>query len=103
MKARPTPNLCSWATNKMFVTTAEIAQILREQHYLGPISRGIAWQDKYGVMVLSSPTSRRLPTVTWLEISRWCLYGEKNGGSRQWKSVRHSLKRFFSHVTTVVS
>jgi len=60
-----------------------VAPFLTERHYLGAIGRGMAWSDAYGVVVLTKPTSRRLPNDgTWLELARWCLIGERNGGSR---------------------
>lgn len=77
-------------------------QVLQERHYLGPTMRGIGWRDDYGCLVLASPTSRHLPT-NWLELTRWCLNGEKNGGSRQWSIVRKAIKSRFPSITTVVS
>lgn len=79
----------------------DVEAILRERHYLGPTSRGFAWSDEYGVLVLASPTSRHLPT-DWLELTRWCLTGEKNAGSRQWAKVARYL-RAEHPATTVVS
>jgi hypothetical protein len=75
---------------------------LKANHYLGPINRGFGYRDEYGCLVLSSPTSRRLP-LHWLELSRWCLNGSKNGGSRQWATVRKLIKTRFPDCTTVVS
>lgn len=83
---------------------AEVADFLKRRHYLGPIDRGIAWSDEYGVLVLGNPTSRRLPQDRWLELTRWCLTGEKrNGGSSQWARVTRWLRRALPEVTTVVS
>lgn len=83
-------------------TPAEVADYLATNHYLGPAKRGVAWEDEYGCMVLASPTNRHLPT-DWLELTRWCLRGEKNAGSRQWSAVRKALLRDRPTVTTVVS
>lgn len=81
-----------------------VAAYLDANHYLGATGRGIAWSDEYGVLVLAKPTSRRLPQDgTWLELVRWCLVGERNGGSRQWKRVRQWLRESMPAVTTVVS
>lgn len=79
-----------------------VNQTLNDRHYLGSIGRGIAWEDEFGCMVLTNPTSRRLP-MRWLEIARWCLHGEKNGGSRQWARVRRQIRVIRPDVTTVVS
>ena len=35
---------------------SSVAQLLRENHYLGPTKRGVAWQDEDGVMVFLSLT-----------------------------------------------
>lgn len=76
--------------------------ILSNHHYLGPTKSGaLAWRDEHGVMVFSTPRSRRLPGE-WLELTRWCLTGEANAGSRQWASfvgyARANIK-----TTTIVS
>jgi hypothetical protein len=78
--------------------------MLEAQHYLGK-SRRARWtyQDEFGVMVWANPTSRRLPQQQWLELVRWCLTGEKNGGSQQWGRVRRLLLQIFPDVTTCVS
>lgn len=81
---------------------ARINQTLRRDHYLGETSRGVAWEDRLGCLVVASPTSRRLPRE-WLELSRWCLNGTKNGGSMQWARVRRWLLDRFPLATTVVS
>lgn len=75
---------------------------LAARHYLGPINRGWGYRDEFGVLVVSTPTSRRIPT-TWLELSRWCLFGVKNGGSRQWKAARAWIAKRFPAATTIVS
>ena len=86
------------------ISPRHVAQYLREAHYLGPSARGFGWSDEYGVLLLAKPTSRRLPQDgTWLELVRWCLNGQPNGGSRQWAAVRRYLLRERSEVTTVVS
>ena len=81
---------------------ANVAAFLDAHHYLGRARRGVAWSDDLGVLVLASPTSRHLPT-DWLELSRWCLIGERNGGSRQWARVARWLREERPDVTTVVS
>jgi hypothetical protein len=81
---------------------SNINDFLSANHYLGRISTGIAWSDKWGVMVLGSPTSRRLP-ANWLEIKRWCLLGKKNGGSQQFKAVRRWVTSAMPNITTIVS
>lgn len=87
----------------MIVPPACVAPFLDANHYLGRTSRGFAWSDQFGVMVLASPTSRMLPHDTWLELTRWCLVGERNGGSRQWASVCRWLRANRPDITTVVS
>jgi hypothetical protein len=79
----------------------DVADILQQKHYLGKTSRGFAWSDEFGVIVLASPTSRHLPQ-DWLELTRWCLTGEKNAGSKQWSKVARYL-RHEHPATTVVS
>lgn len=77
--------------------------ILREKHYLGPIRRGIAWRDRFGVIVVANPTSRRLP-ARWLELARWCIVSdEKNAGSQQWAAFVRALRRLRPDCSTVVS
>ncbi len=78
--------------------------LLESEHYLGR-SRRAKWtyQDEFGVMVWANPTSRRLPQQTWFELVRWCLLGQKNGGSQQWGRVRKLLLLNFPNVTTCVS
>lgn len=68
-----------------WVSSKSVGPFLQRLHYLGPVTRGFCWSDEHGVLVLAKPTSRRLPQDgTWLELVRWCLLGQKNGGSRQW-------------------
>lgn len=89
----PTTGLCN---------RDDVNPVLAARHYLGPCWRGDGWSDEFGVLVLASPTSRRLPG-DWLELVRWCLYGVKNGGSRQWSRVAKWLRSDHPEVTTVVS
>lgn len=77
--------------------------LLNTEHYLGAPARGVPYRDEFGLLVLAPPTSRRLPATRWLELTRWCLYGERNGGSRQWARVWRWLREEYPHVTTVVS
>lgn len=80
-----------------------VAEFLSEHHYLGPIRRGFAWVDEYGVIVMSAPTSRSLPKE-WLELSRWCIRSNAlNAGSRQWAAFVKALRSKRPEVTTVVS
>jgi hypothetical protein len=86
------------------VPVLTVASFLDELHYLGSTKRGLAWSDEFGVLVLAKPTSRRLPhDGTWLELSRWCLVGTKNGGSQQFARVTRWLRAEFPEVTTLVS
>jgi len=80
-----------------------VNQMLENRHYLGPVDRGVAWMDEFGCAVFSCPpTSRRLP-VHWVELTRWCLLGIRNGGSQQWARMRKWLLQRFMECTTVVS
>lgn len=81
----------------------DVAAFLDANHYLGRATRGFAWSDEFGVLVLANPSSRHLPQQRWLELIRWCLIGEKNGGSQQWSRVSKWLKANRPEVTTVVS
>ena len=85
-----------------FHSVDAVAPTLKAHHYLGAARRGFAWSDEYGVMVWAKPTSRHLP-LHWLELSRWCLKGRRNGGSMQFSVVRKELLRAFPDVTTLVS
>lgn len=88
----------------MVVPVLTTAPFLDAHHYLGATGRGIAWSDEYGVLVLAKPTSRRLPQDgTWLELSRWCLVGIKNGGSQQFAKVVRMIRAQYPEVTTLVS
>lgn len=79
-----------------------LAADLDARHYLGATRRGWGWRDEYGCLVVASPTARHVP-ATWLELTRWCLNGQPNGGSRQWAAVRRWLLGAFPACTTVVS
>jgi hypothetical protein len=88
----------------VWVSTKSVGQFLQDRHYLGPVNRGFAWSDEFGVLVLAKPTARRLPQDgTWLELVRWCLIGTKNGGSQQWARMRKQLELVCEDVTTIVS
>lgn len=77
---------------------------LRANHYLGPTSRGFAWVDEHGVAVFARPTSRMLPgDGTWLELTRWCLNGQRNAGSKQWAKAWRAIAADRPSVTTFVS
>jgi hypothetical protein len=87
----------------MWTSTAAVSDILSENHYLGPSKRGRAWHDAHGVIVIASPTARRLPP-TWIELVRWCLTsGEKNAGSKQWAAFVRALRVAHPEATTIVS
>jgi hypothetical protein len=88
----------------MWVSTKSVGQFLDQHHYLGSVSRGFAWSDDFGVLVLAKPTTRRLPQDgSWLELVRWCLIGIHNGGSMQWRAVSRELSDVHPGCTTVVS
>lgn len=82
-------------------SVAALAAILDRDHYLGATTRGFGWRDEFGCLVLAPPTARHIPGH-WLELSRWCLTGVKNGGSRQWSRVARWLRKHHP-TTTVVS
>lgn len=88
----------------MEVPVKNVADYLDQHHYLGKATRGFVWSDEFGVVVFAKPTSRRLPSDgSWLELTRWCLVGTKNGGSRQWARVRRHIQTTYPEVTTIVS
>ena len=88
----------------MWCSPKSVAPFLQRLHYLGPVTRGFCWSDEFGVMVLAKPTSRRLPQDgTWLELVRWCLLGQRNGGSKQWAKVARALRAELPQVTTVLA
>lgn len=80
------------------------SELLSEHHYLGDLTRGVAYSDADGVIVFANPTSRRLP-VTWLEVSRWCILRDrgKNAGSSQWSRAWRWAASRWPDATTVVS
>ena len=87
----------------VIVPIRRVNEALAARHYLGATKRGIAWQDEFGIMVWAAPTSRRLPHDRWLELVRWCLRGQKNDGSQQFKRFRRWLRKARPDVTTLVS
>ena len=91
------------AQSSMFSLPESADAILDREHYLGPSgSRArFVYQDDDGVIVFSSPTSRRLP-ASWLELSRWCLTVRGGAGSRQWRRAAEWIAER-SDATTVVS
>jgi len=82
---------------------AAAGDVLDGRHYLGAAKRGFTYATDDGLLVLANPTSRRLPHVGWLELTRWCITGGKNAGSRQWAAVAAFLRAERPDVTTVVS
>lgn len=87
----------------MIVKPSQVADILLKNHYLGPSKRGVAWQDEFGVIVVASPTARRLPP-RWLELVRWCITSNvKNAGSMQWAAFVRAIRKARPDVTTMVS
>lgn len=87
----------------MWVSCRSVAKLLTDNHYLGPIDRGVAWRDEYGCIIIGPPTSRRLP-LHWIELIRWCLVRrEKNDGSRQWAAFVRALRKMRPDISTVVS
>jgi len=83
--------------------TDAVNHILAERHYLGSIKRGQPWQNEHGIIVVASPTSRRIPQ-NWLELVRWCIVStEKNAGSRQWSYFVRYLRKARPDVSTIVS
>lgn len=92
-------------------TTSDVAELLRREHYLGPIGGGIVvagWRDLVPVaaQVWRPPTARNLPsTGTWLELVRWCLTPDAgpNAGSRQHRYATRLLRSERPAVTTLVS
>jgi hypothetical protein len=90
----------------------DVAWLLREQHYLGPLSRyriiyaGFVGETAVAAMVWANPTSRSLPQdETWLELSRWCLTpaAGRNAGSRMHGRFVRWLRRNAPAVSTLVS
>jgi hypothetical protein len=86
-----------------WVAPTECRALLAANHYLGPTSRGIAYADQAGVMVVAAATSRRLPG-DWLELTRWCIVDRaRNAGSAQWGRFVRALRSERPSVTTLVS
>lgn len=86
-----------------WTTCRSIAGLLAEHHYLGPVTRGVAWQDGSGAIIIAAPTARRLP-CHWLELVRWCITTRiKNAGSGQWSDFVRDLRDLRPDVTTIVS
>lgn len=83
------------------VPVSHVSELLRDKHYLGPTkSARFAYLDEHGAAVFSAPRSRRLP-ADWLELTRWCLHGAPNAGSKQWARIVPHLHAL--GVSTVVS
>jgi hypothetical protein len=79
-------------------------ELLTRHHYRGPTSRGTAYVDEFGAIVVSNPSSRRLPQGTWCEVIRWCLPAQdKNAGSAQWANFVKWFRGVRPDVTTIVS
>ena len=94
---RANPGDQGWAT------TAAVAEMLEQHHYLGPLKRGIAWVSDGGCIVVAKPTARGVPQ-TWLELSRWCLKDRvPNAGSKQWALFVREARRRYPDCTTIVS
>ncbi len=75
----------------------------KRMHYLGASKRSrLEYADEFGWVTFSNPTSRRLPS-DWLELNRWILKGQKNGGSQQWRRIVAWLREVAPTCTTVVS
>lgn len=77
--------------------------LLSEKHYLGPTkAAGFAWLDEFGCIVFAAPRARGV-NHRWLEVVRWCLTGQANGGSQQWRRAVEMLRRQRPDCTTIVS
>lgn len=86
-----------------FVNVRSTFPMLAERHYLGPTKTAdFAWQDANGVLVFGRPRGRNVPPQ-WLELLRWCLSGEKNAGSRQWKDFLAAFGPVAKETTTIIS
>lgn len=89
--------------SERFCQPRSIAPDLKLNHYLGSLERGIGWRDEYGVIVLQTCTSFRLPT-NWLELARWCITSKvKNAGSQQWRRFAKDLRAARPDISTIVS
>ena len=87
------------------MTTKDVSAALSEHHYLGPARRGFALEYDGSIVVLSNPSSRRLPHDTWLELTRWMLVkgGDRSSGSQMWSKIAKWLICNRQEVTTIVS
>lgn len=96
---------CAGSSPVTLCSRREANAVLADRHYLGPVTHCyLAWKDEFGVMVWAHPRSRYLPHGTWLELIRWCLYGDRNGGSRQWGRFRRWARAGLpATITTLVS
>lgn len=89
--------------NSAWVPCREVAAELNRHHYLGATSRGHAYRDAVGIIVLAPPTSRRLPN-RWLDLTRWCiLHRVMNAGSMQRARCIRAIRLRFPEVSTIVS
>lgn len=87
----------------MICSVGETYAVLARDHYLGPTKAAtFAWSDEFGVIVFAAPRARRIPH-RWLEVVRWCLAGQPNGGSRQWAAAVAEIRRLRPDCTTVIS
>ena len=87
----------------MLCSVRETYTLLSARHYLGPTKMaGFAWRDEFGCIVFAAPRARGVPH-RWLEVVRWCLTGEKNGGSRQWVAATKMIRKVRPDCTTIVS
>lgn len=105
----------STPTPRLHFTTAtarEVAPLLAQHHYLGPLHRaryGFAgWVDDELVacQLWVPPTARMLPADgSLIELARWCLIpaAGDNAGSRMMGWVRRQLRRMCSTATHGVS
>jgi hypothetical protein len=82
--------------------TVQAGETLNAQHYLGGAGARakLTYADRHGLIVLTNPSSRRLPQ-DWLELSRWLEEGGR--GSEQWAACVRWLRGMNHPSTTVVS
>lgn len=87
----------------MLCSVRETYGLLTERHYLGPTkAAAFAWRDEFGCIVFAAPRARGVPSQ-WLEVVRWCLLGEKNAGSQQWRAAADMIRKTCPDCTTIVS
>lgn len=87
----------------MLVHVRDTFELLSEHHYLGPTkAASFAWRDEFGCIVFAAPRARGVPHQ-WVEVVRWCLLGEKNGGTRQWARAVKAVRERMPECTTVIS